>query len=359
MRFLADKTSPSLRLAAPVPGVVAILTAHNEEDILHATLSHLTGQGIGVYFIDNWSTDHTFQIAESFLGQGVLALERYPADPAAPYDFDDMMRRKAQIARQLSSAPDPAPGLSPASRWIIHYDADEFRESPWPGVSLYDGLLRVSSEGYNAVDHVVLHFVPTDEGFPAGGSPAAYFRHFVSLRHMAPHRQIKAWLHNGQDVDLDTFAGHSAEFPGRRVYPIPFILRHYPIRSTAHGRKKIFHDRLPRFSRRSIESGLHSHYRDLAQHAHKPLTFRPDHPDLQVYDEAAFKRDFLAQSFLPAEDTLHRQMLDLCRQLDAARLEILRLKLSHSALRYRLADRAGSALRRLGPLHRLARKLIK
>ena len=360
MSFLAGKTSPSLRITAPVPDVIAVVVAHNEEDILRASsLSHLTGQGIGIYFIDNWSTDDTFQIAESFLGKGVLALDRYPADPAAPYDLVKVMRRKAQIARQLSSAPVAASGETTPGRWIIHYDVDEFRESPWPGVSLREGLLRVQSEGYNAVDHVVLNFVPTDEGFRPGDSPADYFRQFVSLRHMAPRRQIKAWLQNGQEVDLHTFAGHSAEFPGRLVYPIPFLLRHYPIRSTAHGRRKIFHDRLPRFAQRRIDDGFHSHYVDLARDAQGPMTLPPDHPELEIYDEAAFKRGFLAQSFQPPEHTLHRQMLDLCQQLEAARLEILRLKHSQSALRYRLADRADGALRRLGTLHRLARKMIK
>jgi Glycosyl transferase family 2 len=359
MSFFAGRTSPSLRLAAPVPDVVAIIVAHNEADILEASLAHLTGQGVGVYFIDNWSTDDSLEIARSFLGKGVLALERFPADPAAQYDFNQAMRRKAEVARQLGQFPHLPTDERSVGRWMIHYDADEFRESPWPGVSLRDGLLRVQSEGYNAIDHVVLHFVPTDEGFHRGLSPADYFRHFVSLRHMAPRRQIKTWVQEGQAIDLDTFAGHSAEFPGRRVYPIPFILRHYPIRSTAHGRKKILSERIPRFSRHSIEAGLHSHYPDLARAAAGPLTHSPQSAELEYYDEIPFKRAFLAQSFEPRDQTLRRQMQDLCHQLDAARVEILRLKQSQSALRYRLADRAFGVCNRFGALHRFARKMMK
>ena len=38
-----------------------------------------------------------------------------------------------------------------------------------------------------------------------------------------------------------------ARFPGRKVFPIQFLLRHYPIRSQRHGETKVFTERKPRF----------------------------------------------------------------------------------------------------------------
>jgi hypothetical protein len=37
--------------------------------------------------------------------------------------------------------------------------------------------------------------------------------------------------------------GHDVSFPGRRVYPFPFLLRHYPFRSSEQASRKLFEDR--------------------------------------------------------------------------------------------------------------------
>ena len=127
-----------------VPDVVAIIHAYNEAEILEATLAHLTGQGIGVYLLDNWSTDGTVTIAHSFLGKGVVGVESFPEIgpvDAGGYDLRLFLRRKEVLAVALKRL---------GARWIIHYDADELRESPWPGISLCDGLRQVESEGFNA-----------------------------------------------------------------------------------------------------------------------------------------------------------------------------------------------------------------
>ena len=44
--------------------------------------------------------------------------------------------------------------------WCVVCDADEFRESPWPGMTLLDALREVDALGYSAV------YVPA-EGMPA------------------------------------------------------------------------------------------------------------------------------------------------------------------------------------------------
>ena len=49
-------------------------------------------------------------------------------------------------------------------------------------------------------------------------------------------------------------------FSGRRVYPFKFLLRHYPLRSQVHGEKKVFEDRLPRYSPELRQLGWHIQY---------------------------------------------------------------------------------------------------
>jgi hypothetical protein len=36
------------------------------------------------------------------------------------------------------------------------------------------------------------------------------------------------WKYYGQEFDITQSAGHQVVFDGRRIFPVPFILRHYP-----------------------------------------------------------------------------------------------------------------------------------
>ena len=56
--------------------VVAIMTTYNEEDVIEQSIGKLIAGGIGVYLIDNWSSDRTFEIAERYLGRGLVGLDR-------------------------------------------------------------------------------------------------------------------------------------------------------------------------------------------------------------------------------------------------------------------------------------------
>ena len=37
--------------------------------------------------------------------------------------------------------------------------------------------------------------------------------------------------------------GHQVQFRGRRICPVKFLSKHYPIRSQAHGERKVFEER--------------------------------------------------------------------------------------------------------------------
>ena len=83
------------------------------------------------------------------------------------------------------------------------------------------------------------------------------------LTHVTPlgprliRRQIRCWKRTARPVDLASSGGHEAVFEGRRVFPMRFLSRHYPIRGEAHGERKIFEDRRPRFMESELARGWH------------------------------------------------------------------------------------------------------
>jgi glycosyltransferase involved in cell wall biosynthesis len=225
----------------------AFICVYNEADILPWTLKHLIEQGIDVYVIDNWSTDGSVGIARDCHA----IVERFPFEgPSGIYEWRRLLRRVEELASTSSAD------------WCIHHDADEIRRSPHQGESMLSALARVDAAGYNAIDHRVLCFHPTDEGYQ--GDPERYFRCCSEdgVDNRLPH--IKTWKNTGR-VSLADSGGHWADFPERRVYPDKFLLKHYPIRSSAHGERKVLTERIPRFDPIERSMDWHVQYDEIAR----------------------------------------------------------------------------------------------
>jgi hypothetical protein len=252
--------------------VVAIIAAYNEADIIAAVVGDLIEQGIDVYFLDDGSTDATVAAVEPFLGRGVLAIERLaPADAgaAAPFDWERILRRKTALAAELEAS------------WFIHHDADEFRESPWAQLKLKEAIRQVDALGFNAIDFAGVDFWPTDDRF----RPGSDVREALTLcSELASYDrlQIRCWKKT-EMLDLASSGGHDAQFPDRRIFPMRFVLRHYPIRSQQHGERKVFSERRNRFLERERERGWHVQYDQL----HEGVSFLKDPATLTVFDADA------------------------------------------------------------------------
>ena len=223
---------------SPELSVVAIVTAHNEGDIIEQVVGDLIEQGVHVYLVDDGSTDGTAAAVERFAGRGLLRIEHLASGVTngsrVAFDWERILARKTEIARELDAG------------WFIHHDADEFRESPWRGLSLRDAIRHVDALGFNAIDFASLDFWPTHDRFRACDGVREAFTHYAER---APYDrvQVRCWKKTGAAVDLATSGGHDAQFPGRRVFPVRFISRHYPIRGQAHGERKVFQERHARF----------------------------------------------------------------------------------------------------------------
>jgi glycosyltransferase involved in cell wall biosynthesis len=249
--------------------VIAIISAFNEGDIIAAVIRHLVDNGVDVYLIDNRSTDDTVEQARQWLGRGLLEIETFPreippgSESAGSFDWTGILQRKEQLAGELNAD------------WFIHHDADEIRESPWPGMTLKEAIGWVDTLGYSCINFRVFNFPPVDDGFRQGIDPAEYFSYceeppeFDTL-------QLKCWKAAKTPVSLVPWGGHEARFEDRRVFPIQFLLRHYPIRGQAHGVRKVFDERKGRFLQSELSQGWHIQYNRIADRTHSFIRNRAE-----------------------------------------------------------------------------------
>jgi glycosyltransferase involved in cell wall biosynthesis len=272
--------------------VVAIICAYNEGDIIFHALKHLIDNGILVYLLDHHSSDNTVAEASKWQGRGLLHIERFPEESACPegepevFSLRVITRRVEQLHRLLGAD------------WYIHYDADEFREPPWPGMTLKEAVQLVDLLGFNAINFEYLNFWPTDNSFVPGEDVRHFIRYYEPAEAWDKPR-VNAWKNFGQEIDLTAFMGHKVCFPGQRVFPLQFINRHYRFRSQEHGCRKVFRERIDRFDTQEKAGGSHRQYDDLSE----GYRFIKDVEVLTLYDpdqireRLAFKAAFNAGKF--------------------------------------------------------------
>jgi glycosyl transferase family 2 len=301
----------------PSTPVVAIVATFNEADVIGWVVRDLIDQGIGVYVLDDHSTDGTVAALQPLLGRGLLAIEPLPAADPPAFSLTRIMRRKEALARELDAG------------WFINADADEFRESPWRDCDLAGAIARVDALGYNAIDFELLNFWPTHDDFRPGDDPRQAFV-FYQRGDDWDRVQVRCWKNLGTPVDLVGSAGHDVTFPGRRVFPLRFLLRHYPIRGQAHGERKVRRERQPRFDAQERARGWHVQYEALA--AGGP--FVRDAATLTRYDPDGVRLDLVLRN---------RDAEDLARTTAARRAaleaRLQALEAETSALRAELDKR--------------------
>jgi hypothetical protein len=272
-------------------GVVAIISAHNEGDIIYHVIRHLIEQGVRVYLINHCSTDNTVQEASKWLNKGLIHIEDFPEDAGysdlnrTKYIWSDILRRKEELALELNAD------------WFIHNDADEFRESPWAEISLCEAIEAIDRLGYNAIDFELFNFRAVDNNFVPGEDVRQYFRYYDAGDEF-DRLQIKAWKKQLHRIDLVSSGGHEAKFAGRKIAPVKFILRHYPVRSQLHGIEKVFGERKPRYTKDERDMNWHIQYDSVSDESH---SFLSDPLKLTLYDDKEVRLQVLSS---PARSVL-------------------------------------------------------
>jgi glycosyltransferase involved in cell wall biosynthesis len=221
--------------------VIALLTTYNERRFIESCLGHLHRQGIEVYLIDNGSTDATVELAKPWLDRNLIGIESFPRGEGHVYDWRGLLRRKEELARELDAD------------WFIHLDADEIRLPPAGEGTLAGALGAAEREGFNAVNFIEFTFIPTLEepdhdhrGFQRT------MRTYYPFAPAFPH-QLKAWKRT-EAAELAWSGGHRVRFPGLRMYPTSFPLKHYLFLSVPHAIEKYVERK---FAPDEVELGWH------------------------------------------------------------------------------------------------------
>jgi len=265
--------------------VLAVISTHNDEDIIGQVLDYLVTQDVDILILENWSSDNTPLIIKDKVKRypGKIFVEKFPkSGPVQNYLWPDILKYKVNNR------------ISERYEWIIHYDSDEIRMSPWIDKTLGESISFVDSLGFNAVNFTLADFRPIKEGFSKDDDPIKFFQYFELRDTPGCFLQMKAYKNFGQKVDISTTFGHDILFEERKVFPIKFLLKHYPLRSTKSARKKIFVDRKPRYLKSSREKGAHVHY-DKYQ---PEQTFIWDSKDLNLYKNNKYAYEKYIVQFL-------------------------------------------------------------
>jgi len=203
---------------------VALLAAYNEQRFIRACVENLICQGFAVYLIDNASTDATTTIAADYLGRGLIGMETLPR--LGQYTWANILARKEELAMELEGD------------WFMHVDADEIRLPPKGFASIVEALVSVEEAGFNAVNFLEFSFVPTLESPHHDHSDFQdSMRSYYAFLPTFPHR-LNLWRSQPDRVDLVSSGGHCVQFPGLRLYPRSFPMRHYIYLSREHAIEK-------------------------------------------------------------------------------------------------------------------------
>lgn len=209
---------------------MAILATYNERRFIGNCIEHLHAQGIDVYVCDDGSTDETMKIAEQHLGRGLIGIEQLPRPEGGTFDLAAQLSRKEELTREIDAD------------WFMHMDADEIRLPPPGQATLADAFAAADRNGFNAVNFVEFTFVPTREE-PDHDHPRYLdtLRSYYAFSPRFPHH-LKAWSTN-DPVDLVSSKGHNVSFPGLRMYPVSFPMKHYLFLSAPHAIEKYVNGR--------------------------------------------------------------------------------------------------------------------
>ena len=204
--------------------VVALLAIRNEERYLSRCLEHLFDQGIETCVIDNGSTDRSLEIANSYLGRGVFRIEHLPF--RGKFELYSQLRKKERLASEIEAD------------WFFHQGADEIREASLPYKTLLEGIEEVDRQGYNDINFDEFVFLPTSDDESYEGTDYVnemrYYYYFAPW----PLRQVNLWKKMEASINLTDSAGHRVSYDGQKIFPEPFILRHYILLSKAHALEK-------------------------------------------------------------------------------------------------------------------------
>ncbi|MCK9424095.1 MAG: glycosyltransferase family 2 protein [Bacteroidales bacterium] len=218
--------------------ITAVIAVRNEAKYLPVTLRTLAECKIGIVILDHGSTDGTEEILRSFGGD---ILNKVQMLYKGFFSLTDQINEKSTIIEALDT------------EWVIHQDADEILESPEPGESLRDGIERIASEGFSAINFNEFVFIPTRANPSYEGEDFYHSMFYYYFFEPKPIRLMRVWK-KSRDIHMSE-GGHLLTTKVPLVLPTRnFNLRHYIFLSKEHALQK-YHQR--KFSQEDLDKGWH------------------------------------------------------------------------------------------------------
>jgi len=223
--------------------ILAVLAGYNESSIILHVLQHLVDNYIDTFYIDNGSTDGTLELVKrSGLCIDAISLPRNDNK----YEWRKILQRKESIYDGFENKYD----------WFMHHDCDEFRYSPYPGMTLAQAICHVDDMEYTAIDHVLFDMQLT-ENVAEGDDPRGKL---IYCKPPEKHHnfQVKTWKNTGSGVNISKHGGHWPIMDDLDICLRPFVMAHYPLRNVVQAKRKVFEERLPCY--------IHEEHKVLAWH---------------------------------------------------------------------------------------------
>jgi hypothetical protein len=206
----------------------AVVAVRNDLPHVDGVIRYLVLEGVDVVVIDHGSVDGSRERAQHWLGRGLLWVQEH--DFHGVFSLGEQLRWKQEIFAQLDH------------EWVVHVDADEWLHPRRRGDRLVDVFARADEAGATVVNFEEFTFVPDRELQP-DEDPR---ERFCSYYHFAPtpQRLMRAWRRDAGLSSTDS-GGHVLSGSNIRLHEEQAVLRHYPLLSRDHARRKYLTRRYP------------------------------------------------------------------------------------------------------------------
>jgi glycosyltransferase involved in cell wall biosynthesis len=219
--------------------MLAVIAARNESLHIGRCIRSLTDEGLEVILIDHGSSDGTRDIAEAYLGNGLLkimdlAWEGY-------FSLEKQLSTKKLIIDECKH------------EWVAHFDADEWPVASDQFCSLHCMAEEANNTGYSVINFNEFVFLPLPkENFEHFGYESR-MNHYYFFEPSYPRLQ-RMWQRS-LDVSNITHGGHRLSGDVAKLFPFDGILRHYIALSESHAIDK-YANRI--FADHELKRGWHS-----------------------------------------------------------------------------------------------------
>ena len=204
---------------------LGLLLCYNDDDILAPVIEHLAENRHDVVVLNHGSEDRTEEIALSYVGRGVIDYQLLDRDEVP---FKQLYTRAGEYVHRT---------YGDRYDWLSWPDQDEILEGPDLARPYHEQVTELLAAGHDWIEFENFVFWYTDADDPAIEDPVERIRHYSLYRSASP--RIRGW----RMACTNERRMGNANPPLGAKSPVNFPLRHYPMRSAEHARRRASHDR--------------------------------------------------------------------------------------------------------------------